>query len=131
MRTELEGLDQPEGIEVTAGAHITGVRLVFAYGTGKIRGEVKFEGGALPEGTTFALSLHAVAGDAGKSSHSIEVDARGHFLAEDVPPGTYELTLKPGAGIPAFEPVMRTVTVANGAETQVILVVNLGKKVGP
>ena len=131
VRTELEGVDQPEGIEVTAGAHITGVRLVFAYGTGKIRGEVKFEGGTLPEGTTFALSLHAVAGDAGNSSHSIEVDTRGHFLVEDVPPGTYELTLKPGAGIPAFEPVLRTVTVANGAETRVILVVNLGKKVGP
>jgi hypothetical protein len=132
LRTELEGADQPEGIEVTAGAHITGVRLVFAYGTGKIRGEVKLEDGTLPEGTTFALSLHAVEGDAGKSSRNIEVDARRHFLAEDIPPGTYELTLKPGAGIPAFEPVMRTVTVANGAETQVIFVVNLARKtVGP
>ena len=130
VRTELEGVDQPEGIELTAGAHVTGVRLVFVYGTGKIRGEVRFEGGELPAGMVFALFYNAV-GSASRSSYNIEVDARGHFLAEDVPPGTYELTLKPGAGIPAFEPVMRTVTVANGAETQVILVVNLGKKVGP
>jgi protocatechuate 3,4-dioxygenase beta subunit len=131
VRTELEGVDQPEGIELTAGAHVTGVRLVFVYGTGKIRGEVRFEGGELPAGMVFALFYNAV-GSASRSSYNIEVDARGHFLAEDVPPGTYELTLKPGAGSPAFEPVMRTITVANGAETQVILVVNLtGKKVGP
>lgn len=131
MRTELGGVEQPEGIELTAGAHITGVRLVFAYGTGKIRGELKFEGGALPEGTALALSLRAVTAVAGRASHSIEVDARGHFFAEDVPPGTYELTLKPQAGLPAFEPVTRTVTVANGTETPVIIVVNLAAKRGP
>ena len=130
VRTEVGGVEQTEGIEVTAGAHITGVRLVFAYGTGKIRGEVKFEGGALPEGTPLALSLRALAGDA-KASRSIEVDARGHFFAEDVPPGTHELTLKPRADLPAFEPVTRTVTVANGTETQVIIIVNLAAKKGP
>jgi len=48
VRTELEGLNQEEGIELTAGAHITGVRLVFAYGSGKIRGEVRVEGGSYP-----------------------------------------------------------------------------------
>jgi protocatechuate 3,4-dioxygenase beta subunit len=132
VRTELEGLSQPEGIEVTAGAHITGVRLVFAYGTGKIRGEVRIEGGVLPEGTTFTLSLRAAAGDPRQSSRFIEVDARGHFVASDIPPGTYELTVSARTKAPAFEPVTRTITVANGAETQVILVVNLaGKKVEP
>jgi len=63
---------------------------------------------------TFALSYRAVSSDAGKYGHSIEVDARGHFLAEDVPPGTYELALKPRDGL-AFEPITRNVTVANGA----------------
>jgi len=29
--------NQPNGIDGTEGAHITGVRLVFTYGTGKIR----------------------------------------------------------------------------------------------
>lgn len=131
VRTEFEGLNQPEGIELTAGAHITGVRLVFAYGTGKIRGEVRFEGGALPEGTGLAVSYHALGAEAGRPTHFIEVDGRGHFLAENVPPGTYELTVLTPKQPPAFEPVTRTITVANGAETQVILVVNLGRKVGP
>lgn len=132
VRTELEGLEQTEGIEVTAGAHITGVRLVFSYGTGKIRGEVRVEGGELPEGTTFFVSLRAVAGDPKKQGESsIEVDARGHFLAEGIAPGTYELTARPRTAIPV-EAATRTITVANGTETQVILVVNLaGKKVGP
>jgi len=130
LRTELDGQEQPEGVEVTAGAHLSGVRLVFAYGTGKIRGEVRFEGGALPDVKTLSLSFHDVAGGSGKTSHNIEIDARGHFLAEEVPPGTYELTLKSRGDTAAFEPVMRTVTVANGAETQVSLVVTPGK-VGP
>lgn len=131
VRTEYEGLNQPEGIELTAGAHITGVRLVFAYGTGKIRGEVRFEGGALPEGTGLAVSYHALGAEAGRPTHFIEVDGRGHFFAENVPPGTYELSVLTPKQPPAFEPVTRTITVANGAETQVILVVNLGRKVGP
>lgn len=131
VRTELEGLPQPEGLEVASGAHITGVRLVFAYGTGKIRGEVKIEGGVLPEGTGFRLSVNATAGGA-QSNRFMEVDARGHFASSDIPPGTYVLTLSSGSKVPAFEPVTRTITVANGAETQVVLAVNLAaKKAGP
>jgi hypothetical protein len=131
VRTELEGLPQSEGLEVAAGAHITGVRLVFAYGTGKIRGEVKIEGGVLPEGTGFRLAINATGGGA-QSNRFMEVDARGHFASSDIPPGTYLLTLISGSKVPAFEPVTRTITVANGAETQVVLVVNLAaKKAGP
>jgi protocatechuate 3,4-dioxygenase beta subunit len=127
VRTELEGLPQPEGLDVAAGAHITGVRLVFAYGTGKIRGEVKTEGGVLPEGTGFRLSINATASGA-QSNRFLDVDARGHFASSDIPPGTYVLTLSSGSKVPAFEPVTRTITVANGAETQVIFVVNLAAK---
>jgi protocatechuate 3,4-dioxygenase beta subunit len=128
LRTELQGVEQTEGIELTAGAHITGVRLVFTYGTGKITGEVKVEAGALPQNSAFVLLLRPV----GNSSYSIEVDARGHFLADNLAPGSYELTLKPRQNTPAFEPVTRTVTVANGTDTQVTLVLDLaGKKAGP
>lgn len=126
VRLELDGLEQPEGIEVTAGAHIFGARLVFAFGTGKIRGEVRIEGGTLPAGTTLILSLHAVTAAANQSRRFIEVDARGHFFADDIPPATYELTVSSRSKAPAFEPVTRTISVTNGAETQVTLVINLG-----
>lgn len=132
VRTELDGVEQAKGIEVTAGAHITGVRLVFAYGTGKIRGAVRIEGGTLPEGTNFTLSLNAVAGGAHRPSRLIEVDARGHFVAENIPPGTYELTLRSRTEVPAFQPVTRTITIANGAEVPITIVINLAaKKAGP
>jgi protocatechuate 3,4-dioxygenase beta subunit len=135
VRTEVDGLDQREGIEVTAGAQITGLRLVFSYGTGSVRGEVKIEGGVLPAGTTLTLSVRSGAGDTHAFNRYVEVDARGHFVAENLPPGAYELSLHAvGADrkpVPAFEPLTKTVTVANG-EVQVILVVNLAaKKVGP
>lgn len=132
LRTELNGLDQANGIGVTAGAHITGVRLVFSYGTGRIRGEVKIEGGELPEGTTFALYLHGAAGDARRPSRYIEVDARRHFVEDKIPPGTFELTLQSTAKAPAFAPVTRTITVPNGGEVSVTIVINLSeRKEGP
>lgn len=130
VRTEVDGLEQSEGFDITAGAHVTGVRLIFVYGTGKIRGEIRFEGGVLPPPTTYLLSMRPATGDPSKNSRFVEIDTRGHFTVQDLPPGSYELTLKPRGNTTAFEPVTRTITVANGSETAVVLVVNL-KKAGP
>jgi len=126
VHTELHGLEQENGIEVTAGAHITGVRLGFTYGTGKIRGEVKIEGGE-SEDMTVTLSLRAVGGLPHQYSRTIEVDARGHFVAEDIPSGTYELTLAEWE-VSRFEPVTLTITVANGAETPAKLMLKFAVK---
>ena len=59
VRTEVDGLDQPDGIEVAAASQIKGVRLVFAYGTGSIHGDVKIDGGSVPEGTMMSLTLRS------------------------------------------------------------------------
>ena len=134
VRTELEGLDQPEGIEVTAGANITGVRLVFAYGTGSIRGDVKIEGGTLPDGTTLQLSVRSAPGDNRRFTRSLEIDSRNRFVLENIPPGNYELTLRATNSDPKevspIQPVKQTVTVANGAEAQVSLVLDVARKGG-
>jgi protocatechuate 3,4-dioxygenase beta subunit len=128
MRTEINGVDQKDGIEVTAGAQITDVRLVFAYGSGSIRGEVKVEGGVLPAGLTLRVIIRSGTSDTGRIVSVVEVDARGQFLAENIPRGTYELSLsalgpdrKPSS---AFAPVTRTVSVESG-QVQVALIVNL------
>jgi protocatechuate 3,4-dioxygenase beta subunit len=136
VRTEVNGVDQPDGIELTPGARITGARLVFAYGTGAVRGEVKIEGGVLPAGTTLRLLLRSGAGDTRRFSRPVGIDARGRFVAENIPPGTYELVLRPaaadGGAVQAFEPVTQAVTVANATEVQATLVVNLAAgKAGP
>lgn len=132
VRTELDGLGQQDGIELTAGAQISGVRLVFAYGAGSIRGEVKIEGGVLPEGTTFQLFIRSATGGDRGPVPQVEVDARGRFVSENIPPGTYEVTLYGAIPGPqpaqAFEPVKQTITVANGAELRVIFVVDLAVK---
>jgi protocatechuate 3,4-dioxygenase beta subunit len=136
VRTELDGLDQPEGIEVAAGAQINGVRLLFAYGTGSIRGDVKIEGGSLQEGTSIEVIIRSAPGASRKFLREAEMDSRLHFVAENIPPGTYELvvqseTAAPGAKpIPPAEFLKQTVSVSNGAEVKVNLVVDLTAKKG-
>lgn len=128
VRTELQGLEQQNGIEITAGARVTGVRLVFTYGTGKIRGELKTQDGDWPEDLGVALSIQAVGGASHPYRRSIEVDARGHFLGENIPPGTYDLRAESRSETPAFEPVTRSITVANGMEVPVTIVIDVIKK---
>ena len=136
IRTELDGLDQPEGIEVTAGAQINGVRLVFAYGTGSIRGEVKIEGGSLPEGMTLHVFVHSAAAESRRFNRTAELDGRLHFVVENIPPGSYELVVRGVLEAPDTKPVppteflKQTVTVSNGAEVKVNLVVDLTAKKG-
>jgi protocatechuate 3,4-dioxygenase beta subunit len=136
VRTELDGVDQPDGIELTAGAQINGVRLVFAYGTGSVRGDVKLENGPLPEGTLIMVAIRSAAGDAHRFNRATEIDARLHFVVENIPPGNYELVVhavtqtEGGKPVPPTELLKQNVTVANGAEVKVNLVVDLAPKKG-
>lgn len=131
IRTEMGGVEQRGGIEVTAGAQISGVRLVFAYGAGSISGEVRAAGGALPEGLTLRVIVRP--SNAGGGRFSGLVDARGHFVVENVPPGTYEMSvvgIGPDQTPSSYEPVPRTVNVESGP-VQVILVVNFAARKVP
>lgn len=130
-RTEVDGVEQREGIEVTAGGKITGVRLVFSYGAGSIRGQLKSEDGVLPAG----LTLQVLVGPPGSGPRqfSAGVDARGHFVVQNVPPGTYEMsvmTFGPNQTPSMYTPEPRTVSVESGP-VQVVLVVNFAKKAAP
>ena len=135
VRTELEGVDQKDGIEVTAGAQVNGVRLVFAYGTGSVRGEVKIEGGSPPEGTSMRVLIRSMAGDSRRFNRGTELDARLHFVLENIPPGNFELVVlgtmpTSGAKVVPVEFMKQTVTVANGTEVKVTLVVDVNAKPG-
>jgi hypothetical protein len=135
VRTEVEGVAQPDGFEVAVGAELKGVRVVFAYGTGVVRGEVRIEGGTLPPGINLQLNLRSPVGDNRRFNRYVQIDSRSHFVAEDLPAGSYELFLRASGKdekAPAlFEPVIRPVTVANGSAVQATLVVNLaGPKAG-
>lgn len=133
VRTEFEGMDQPDGIEITAGAQITGVRLVFAYGTGSVRGDVKIENGPQPEGMLIQVIIRSPQGDARRFVRMTEIDARLHFVVENIPPGNYELVVRgitPTKVATQVELLKQTVTVANGAEVKVNLVVDFAARKG-
>jgi protocatechuate 3,4-dioxygenase beta subunit len=134
VRIEVDGLQQQGGIEVAAGAQINGVRLLFAYGTGSIRGEVKVEGGPVPDGMIIQVLVRSTSGDARKFNRMAELDGRLHFFSENIPPGNYELIVrgitagtKPGAPV---EFQKQTVIVANGVEVKVNLVADVSATKG-
>jgi hypothetical protein len=89
VRTERDGVVQPRSLEIKSGEQVTGVRLVIAYGSGTVRGTVRVEG-TLP--TNGRVSLRLTKAGENMNSGSPQLDARGHFLIEGLPVGTYEIT---------------------------------------
>jgi protocatechuate 3,4-dioxygenase beta subunit len=128
VRTELNGVEQPEGIEITAGANVTGVRLVFEYGTAKVRGEVKIEGGQLPEGSSIGATLLRE-GQADKFTRFANVDSRRRFLFEDVPPGVYQLSIVVQSSDVMIKPSSKTVTIGGETEVTANITLDVSKKV--
>jgi hypothetical protein len=131
-RVERDGKSAGQGIQVGAGEHIAGVRLVFVYGTGVIKGQVQLQG-ALPEGVMLMISCDRVGEGDRRPAGVSGVDGRGRFLIEGLPGGEYELYFgfrpAPGVQVPRgfhVPPTRQHVSVTNGAETSVNLTVNLG-----
>ncbi|HKY42999.1 MAG TPA: carboxypeptidase-like regulatory domain-containing protein [Pyrinomonadaceae bacterium] len=123
-RIERDGVQMPRGIEVKDGEQIGGIRIVVAYGNGSIRGAVKLENGSLPAGVQMSVRLMKP-GETFFFRPS-QVDARGNFLMDGIPPGNYELVLQLfGAGAPRMPSPKREVSVQNGVVTDVIITVDL------
>ena len=132
LRVELEGVAKEE-IEVTAGADIQGVRLVFNHGAGSLRGRVKTEGGNLPEGARFYVTLVQPGQAIQAFPQHIQVDARGQFFADNISPGTYELKARvrlASGDSPRVPTATRSVTIAHDVETDVTIVLNLTPETG-
>ena len=69
------------------------MRDFLAYGTGSIRGDVKVEGGLLPEGMRLRVFVRSAAGESRQFNRIADSDARLHFVVENIPPGNYELVV--------------------------------------
>lgn len=139
MRVEREGVSLREGVDVAAGENVSGVRVVIGYGTCVVRGQVRVQGGEITPNTR--LMIVAASLDSHGMRRSTIPDARGRFSIEGLLPGGYEITVStmsftptaPGAPPP---PSIRSnrvlakqnVTVANGVESEVILVIDLAAK---
>lgn len=133
-RTELDGVEQKEGIEITAGAKLSGVRLVFAYGTGSVRGEVKVEGELAP--ALIQVVIRSAPGDTRQFSRGTSLDNRFHFVVENIPPGSYELVVQTDVlgdedETKPRELLKQVVTITNGAEVKVNLTVKVPEEGDP
>jgi protocatechuate 3,4-dioxygenase beta subunit len=137
-RIERNGAPASDGIEVDAGEQVTGVRVVLVYGTLAIRGEFRVIGGTFPAGYKFFA-------EARRTDQSVpnppgaEIDARGQFVIENLPPGEYEIRVAP-FNLPdrplspeirrLISSVKERVVLSGGNQQSITLVVDLSRKEG-
>ncbi|MEP7076384.1 MAG: carboxypeptidase-like regulatory domain-containing protein [Acidobacteriota bacterium] len=130
LRVEQNGSpSESHQIDLPQGAANVSVRLVLAYGTGAIRGQLTIVGGTLPPTARVWASAHGNGQDTG---HSAPVDARGHFLIENLPAGEYIVTVLAdlsGSGTGgARGGASSKVSVSNANETTVTITLDLAAK---
>lgn len=126
-RIEREGAVQSRGIPIREHEQLTGVRVVLSYGTATLRGVVEIENGTLPPAARIYLSIVKP----GERRENLNlrpppVDARGRFLIEGIPAGTYEVWATV-AGVPQdmFRRAKREVTVQDGVITDLTLTIDM------
>jgi len=133
-RIEVDGLDQTQGIDLQPGRSVSNIRVFVSYGTGVVRGAVKFENGIPPPDARIFVGVRR---DGKPFDRGTMVDTRGHFIIPDLPSGNYEVTLNVGFYGPTVPPPQRPrqpqrqfVTVADDTEVEVNFTVDLKPKEG-
>jgi protocatechuate 3,4-dioxygenase beta subunit len=133
-RIERDGVDQSQGVDLQSGQSVSNLQVFISYGTGVIRGTVKFENGSPPPDARIYIGLLRNGRSVDRGAQS---DARGRFLITDIPPGNYEVVLNLGFYTPTPQPPPRPraplkqfVTVANDNEVEVTFTVDLKPKEG-
>lgn len=134
IRIERDGIDQTQGVEIPPGQSVSNVRVLISYGTGVIRGSVKFENGSPPPEARIYVGLLRKGRPINRGG---QTDARGRFLITDIPPGDYEVVLNLGFPNPSLQspsrpraPLKQFVTVADDTEVEVTFTVDLTPKEG-
>jgi hypothetical protein len=128
-RVERDGVDVTRTLELKTDQPISNLRVVLSYGTGTIRGMVKFENGAPPPAARLFISARREGFP--NSNYGSQADSRGHFLISNLPGGTYEvsfnlgLTGPPQPGQKRVPPAKQFVTVADDAEAEVTFTIDL------
>jgi protocatechuate 3,4-dioxygenase beta subunit len=131
-RIERDGVVLPNGLQVQNAEQVTGVRVFVAYSTGSIRGTIKTENGTLPPNAHLLVQM-VKPGDANNRNRAWDADARGHFLIEGLPAGTYELQVVAYLPESRVRPptAKQVVTVTDGAATEVTLTIDLAPPPSP
>ncbi|MGH9908089.1 MAG: hypothetical protein ACRD8U_21165, partial [Pyrinomonadaceae bacterium] len=123
-RIERDGVVQPDGIQIQNGEQVTGLRVIFTHGTGAIRGKITIGNEPLPPDGRLFVNLAKL----GEQSNMMapEVDARGHFIADGLTSGSYEITATlymPRADLKVVSS-KQVVTVADGVVSEVTITID-------
>ncbi len=147
VRIEADGQAMTEGLKVTAGQPRQGVKLVFAYGTAVVRGQMQLVNGVLPAGARTSVNARRTdVTNRSLSGRFADVDARGNFVLEGLAAGEYELTLSsygprfatpnapPGAPPPQPAPPLtakQKITVPAAGEVSVTMTLDVTAQTNP
>ncbi|PWT92619.1 MAG: hypothetical protein C5B55_06025 [Blastocatellia bacterium] len=127
-RIERDGVIQPHGLEIKDGEQVTGVKVFVNSSNGTIRGVVKFENGEMPGNHVSVWVTRSDQTRDSTISSSVQVDARGHFVVEGLPAGTYEVNASvyvPGQQRRTQPSGKQQVTVADGVVSEVTITIDL------
>jgi hypothetical protein len=135
VRIERDGVVQSGGVVIGPSEQVTGLKVVFGYGNGAIRGQVIVNGG-IPNGAyCYIVPRRADATNQDMMSMGARADARGYFLIEGVAPGQYDLVAQiftPGPTSPdqRRRPLTgkQSVTVTNGQVAEVTITIDPSKE---
>jgi hypothetical protein len=114
---------------------IQGVQIVIGRPHGVIRGQLKFEGGSLPQGAVIEVSIAMLPAPETRPYAGASVDPDGRFVIPSLVAGQYVIRAaayinpsipQKGAGIKVLARASDTVTVTDGQETSLTLTLNLG-----
>ena len=130
LRVERGRVEQHGWIELAPNEQVSDVRLVIAYGAEIVRGQVKVDGGSLPEDARIMVFSRRAGSNGPDSSPSTLADSRGNFTLEGMTVGDHELTLRVLSASTQIPPARHIVSVTKGKETSVILTLNLVPKAG-
>jgi hypothetical protein len=127
-RVEREGVESRARISLADGEQVTGLRVVIAYGTGVIKGQVKLENGSTSETTQVWIAWRK----AGEEIYigSTQADARRQFLIEGLATGEYEVLVRAFDRTIGTKPATatKTVSVTSGATSEVTIAIDIAPK---
>ena len=129
-RVERNGVDMNE-LDVAQGEQITGMRLVFTYGTSILAGRVEIKGGALPSDAQMTVRIVREGASSTEWWHAKQapVDARGQFTIEGVSEGNYKAHLMIFTNDDSqFPKIEQSVSIPADVRREITLVLDLTKQ---
>ena len=122
-----EGQTGAEGQNHDPPREISGVRITIATASSVIHGQIKVEGGTLPEGALAAVSVVMLPASDHSPYAGAQVDADGRFVIRSLVPGQYLIRAAAYTNPPmnVLARASETVSIADGQDASVTLTLKL------